>query len=49
MEEDVVEWVFKLFDEIEEPSLMDRIKVLSLLLAEAESWSIGYRKGLEDQ
>ncbi len=39
IEKNVVEWIFELFDEIDEPTLKDRVKVISLLLAEAESWS----------
>jgi len=39
VEKDVVEWIFELFDEIEEPTVIDRIQVISLLLAEVESWS----------
>ncbi|MCJ7761256.1 hypothetical protein MUP59_08990 [Candidatus Bathyarchaeota archaeon] len=39
IEKNVVEWIFELFDEIEEPTLRDRVQVVSLLLAEAESWS----------
>jgi hypothetical protein len=38
---DVVEWVFQLFDEIEEPTLVERIEAVSLLSAEAESWTNG--------
>ena len=39
IEKDVVEWIFELFDEIEEPNIIDRIQVVSFLLAEVESWS----------
>ncbi len=32
-----VEWIFELFEEIEEPTLVERAEAISLLLAEAES------------
>jgi len=38
---DVIEWIFQIFDEIEEPTLVERIKAASLLSAEAESWTDG--------
>jgi hypothetical protein len=39
IEKNVVEWKFELFDEIEKPTLIDQVQVVSLLLVEAESWS----------
>jgi hypothetical protein len=33
-----IEWICELFEEIEEPTLVERAEALSLLLAEAESW-----------
>ncbi len=39
IEKNVVEWIFELFDEIDEPTLRDRVQVVSLLLADAETWS----------
>ena len=46
IEKNVVEWIFELFDEIEEPTLRDRVQLFSLLLAEAESWSDESPKGI---
>ena len=46
IEKNVVEWIFELFDEIEEPTLRDRAQLFSLLLAEAESWSNESEKGI---
>jgi hypothetical protein len=46
IEKDVVEWICRLFDEIEEPTLRDRVQLFSLLLAEAESWSDESPKGI---
>ena len=46
IEKDVVEWICGLFDEIEEPTLRDRVQLFSLLLAEAESWSDESPKGI---
>jgi hypothetical protein len=42
---DVVEWIFQLFDEIEEPTVVERIEAVSLLSAEAESWTDCGRAG----
>ncbi len=36
---DVIEWIFQLFDEIEEPTVEERIEAVSLLTAEVESWT----------
>jgi hypothetical protein len=48
MEKDIVEWIFELFDEIEEPTLRDRAQLFSLLVAEVESWSNDSSKGIEN-
>jgi hypothetical protein len=42
---DVVEWIFQLFDEIEEPTVVERIEAFSLLSAETESWTDSGRAG----
>jgi hypothetical protein len=34
---DRIKWIVSLFDEIEEPTIIDRARVFSLLLAEAEN------------
>jgi hypothetical protein len=39
MDNDCVEWIIGLFNEIEEPTPIDRVRAFSLLLAEAESWN----------
>ena len=38
MSKDVMEWICRLFEEIDEPTLVERAEALSLLMAEAESW-----------
>ena len=47
MEKDTVEWIFELFDEIEKPTLGERTQLVSLLLAETESWSSESQRPLE--
>ena len=39
MGQDVVEWIFELFEEIEEPTMEQRAEAFSLLYAEAEDWN----------
>ncbi len=46
IEKDIVEWIFELFDEIEEPTVIDRIQVVSFLSAEVESWSTESKKDI---